>query len=225
MKYKFSRIEKYIIWETHEQKCFWCGVPLSLKTQSIDHIIPESMQDKIEQIKIDYDLPGNFVINGFCNWVPAHNNCNSKKGFELFTPSPVFLAILNDVVKNSIPAQKSYTKLKNQTDIEVALEKLLILVEEEKTTEEKIIQSLGYQLFKDEQIKELGLEIPSNWKVENVDLVKNIVTVSNGGQYGRTIIPPKDGYNPWWFCKHCGYYGPWSGSMCLSCGHFNDPND
>lgn len=218
-------MEKFIIWQTHDKRCYWCGEPMSLKTQSIDHIIPEDMEDKLEIIKTEYHLPGNFVINGFCNWVPAHNNCNSKKGFELFIPSPVFLAILNNVVKKSIPAYKSFVKLRNEMKAEETLEKLLVLVDEGKISEEEVLQKFGYEIFKDKKIDELGLEIPpGEWKVISVDDFSGIVEVSNGKFSGRTIIPPSDHYNPWWVCPVCRYYGPWSGSKCLSCGQQSDPN-
>lgn len=225
MKYKFSLIEKYIVWITHDKKCYWCGEPLSFKTQSIDHLIPECFEDNLEQIISDYSLPSNFVINGFCNWVPAHNNCNSKKGFQLFTLSPVFLAILNDVVKKSIPAQNSYIKLKQESKAEETLIKLLVLVEEDKISDRIIIEKLGYIMFEDKKIKDLGLQIPKCWKVESYDPIKNIVTVFNGVQYAKTIVPPEGDYNPWWYCCNCDSYGPWSGSKCLGCGYLNDPND
>ena len=225
MKYKFSRIERYIIWKTHDQACYWCGEPISLKTSSIDHIIPEDLESDIDRIKKEYSLPANFNINDFCNWVPAHNNCNSKKGFELFKPSPVFLAILNDVIKKSINACKDFKTLKDNLKAEKELEKILVLVEEDIITDKEIIEKLGYKVFEDEKVEELGLEIPPGWKVDSVDTRKNVVTVSWGNQSGLTIIPPKDHHNPWWFCNKCGYYGPWNGSQCLTCGHFNDPND
>lgn len=225
MKYKFNRLERYIVWKTHDNACYWCGEPLSLKTCSIDHVIPEDSEDDIEKIKKDYELPANFVINGFCNWVPAHNNCNSKKGFELFKPSSVFLAILNDIIKKSIPAQQSYERLKNQNKIDDAIGKLTSIMEKDNISEKEIIEQLGYKIFEDEKIVDLGLQIPKGWKIIDIDKKKEIVTVSDGTAVGRTIIPPLDGDNPWWFCRHCGYYGPWTGSMCLTCGHYNDPND
>lgn len=97
MKYRFSSIEKYIVWKAHDCLCYWCGEPLSLKTCSVDHVIPESLEAELEKIKNDYSLPDFFTINDFCNWVPSHNSCNSKKSFKLFNPSPVFLAIMNNV--------------------------------------------------------------------------------------------------------------------------------
>ena len=161
MKYRFSKIERFIIWKTHDQACYWCGEPISLKTSSIDHIIPEDVEHDINKIKTDYGLPPNFTINDFCNWVPAHNNCNSRKGFELFKPSPVFLAILNDVIKKSIHAKKDFSNLKNNVKVEKELEKLLALVDDELITEEEIIKKLGYKIFEDEKVIELGLGIPA----------------------------------------------------------------
>jgi hypothetical protein len=148
MKYKFSRIERYIIWKTHDQACYWCGEPISLKTSSIDHIIPKDLESDIDRIKKEYSLPANFNINDFCNWIPAHNNCNSKKGFELFKPSPVFLAILNDVIKKSINACKDFKTLKDNLKAEKELEKILVLVEEDIITDKEIIEKLGYKVLK-----------------------------------------------------------------------------
>lgn len=112
-KYRFNNLEKFVVWKGYECKCFWCGEPLEFKNTSIDQVIPESLLEtigKFEQIKLLYKLPGEFEINNFENWVPAHANCNSRKNKKIFSNSPVMLMVLDQIVKNAEKIKGQYEK-------------------------------------------------------------------------------------------------------------------
>lgn len=113
-KYKFNSAEKYTIWHTHGFKCYWCGEPLELMNLSIDHLLPESLKDKpdeFQRTKTHYLLPATFKINDFCNWVPTHSNCNSRKSKSIFSNSPAFLLFITAVTAKSDQTRHDYQKL------------------------------------------------------------------------------------------------------------------
>lgn len=108
-KHKFTIAERFAIWRVHGQKCFYCEQPLSFKEVTIDHVIPEHISDDIEQlqaIKIQYGLPGDFSINDYCNWVPAHSFCNRDKGTAVYPAAPAFIMILEIVRRRGKQARK-----------------------------------------------------------------------------------------------------------------------
>ena len=82
-KRRFSYPERYAVWHTKERRCWWCREPLRLVEVTVDHVLPESLlddKDKLEAILVEYDLPKDFNINGYENWLPCHNHCNQSKG-------------------------------------------------------------------------------------------------------------------------------------------------
>ena len=82
-KRRFSYAERYAVWLCHGPKCSWCGKPLQLIETTIDHQLPESLlYDEARRAAVfeEYGLPKDFNINGYENWLPAHNHCNQAKG-------------------------------------------------------------------------------------------------------------------------------------------------
>ena len=82
-KKRFSYSERYAVWYTNEQRCWWCKEPLRLVEVTVDHVLPESLlddRDKRETILVEYGLPKDFNINGHENWLPCHHHCNQSKG-------------------------------------------------------------------------------------------------------------------------------------------------
>ncbi len=103
-KYDFSAAESFGVWHAFDGLCFWCGAPVPFQDVTVDHVVPESVGDdegKVTSIKVMYGLADNFSVNAFLNWVPAHGKCNQRKRQDLFSPSPVMLAILARVAKRA----------------------------------------------------------------------------------------------------------------------------
>jgi hypothetical protein len=64
------------------------------------------------------------------------------------------------------------------------------------------------ELEKDEELR-----VPDHWKI--VSKEGNMATVTDGERQGRT---PIKNHGDDFKCFQCGYYGPWSGVLCLTCG-------
>jgi hypothetical protein len=80
-KHQFTPSERVAVLIYH-RRCFWCGEPLRLRELSVDHVIPEHLQEKPEELARlleHFGLPDSFRINDYCNWVPSHDRCNKEK--------------------------------------------------------------------------------------------------------------------------------------------------
>lgn len=227
-KYKFNPGEKFGVWKTLDGKCFWCGVPTPYDQITIDHIIPEYLNNdpyKLKEIKVNYKLNENFEINNFYNWVPAHSMCNSKKGFTLYENSPVFLAILDKVSKGAKKAKETSLKILKSHKIGALLAKLESVIESGDITKAELAELK--ELFKVEKYTPLEPKndikwiLNSSWSITREE--GNIAFATNGKQTG--LIPGKGNYDYSWVCPTCGNCGPWNGVICLSCGSMSDPND
>jgi len=59
-KHTFTPAERFAVFRAHNGICFWCKEPIIFADVTIDHIIPEKLQDneeKLEQVKSEYSLP------------------------------------------------------------------------------------------------------------------------------------------------------------------------
>jgi len=123
-KYKFSQIERFVIWKTYNYLCFYCGRNLKWKDLTIDHLFPECLLDNHRgfiTIKKVYSLKNDFCINDFVNWVPAHDACNNKKGDFI----PRYSTNFATVNKLANVARITYNKLLEQRAKDEVLAKIL----------------------------------------------------------------------------------------------------
>lgn len=81
---KFDKIVRSALWNIYDNSCFYCGKPLDWDDLHIDHIIPESFNYKMKNIKLEYGLDDDFDVNVIYNLVPVHSHCNLRKSDELF---------------------------------------------------------------------------------------------------------------------------------------------
>jgi 5-methylcytosine-specific restriction endonuclease McrA len=224
-KYKFKQSERFAVWKTHGKKCFWCAEPLSLQETTVDHVLPESLLDKEEdlsRVKLLFGLGDKFNINGFENWVPAHQQCNGAKRDTIFKASEVMLAILERVAAKAPNALKHQKRIEENERIGEALSKVQVLYDENKITKEDLIA-----IFSDsddqehklaDELEKLILRVDPSWQIVSVD--NDMATVTDGRVAGRT--PVGNDVHPSWGCPNCGAYGPWSGARCLTCGMLSD---
>lgn len=220
-KYAFSKAQRYALWRIYNGNCFWCGEPIRYRDVTIDHVIPESIgdnQDELIRIKTMYSLPQEFQINDYCNWVPCHGTCNSSKKDSIFKASPAMIKILEGIEKQAKKAAQIENKVIREKKIDTILGKLDALVENEAISGDEIVE-----LFMDSEEAEIKLlaqidqhikRVSDNWTV--VELNNDIATVTDGKVIGRTPVGKDAHYT--WECPFCRSYGPWSGTLCLSCG-------
>ena len=220
-KYNFSKAKRYALWKIHDGKCFWCGEPIRYRDVTIDHVIPESLADKpdeLARIKTLYSLPNAFQINDYCNWVPCHGTCNSSKKDKIFKASPAMVKILEGIEKQSEGAAQIEQKVTNDKKFDDILGRLDALVEKDAISNTELVELFSDS--KEEEKKLLGQidqhikRVSDVWTV--VKLNNDVATVTDGAVIGRTPIGKDVHYT--WECPFCKSYGPWSGVLCLSCG-------
>ncbi len=224
-KYKFKQSERFAVWKTHGEKCFWCAEPLCLQETTVDHVLPETLlskDDELSRIKLLFGLSDSFDINSYENWVPAHQHCNGAKRDTIFKASEVMLAILERVSAKAQNAVNHQERIENNRRVGEALTKVQVLYDENKIKKEDLIAIFSDNDTEEkklsEKLEELILRVDPSWEIVSVS--NEMATVTDGRFAGRTPVG-KD-VHPSWACPNCSAYGPWSGARCLSCGVLSD---
>ncbi len=100
---KFSDIERRAYWEAHNRRCVYCSEPLRFRELFIDHIIPQSLLVKSDELSRLFDQIGvsaTFDITSEFNLVPSCNRCNTTKAAKLFE-APRLILIL-EIAKSKV---------------------------------------------------------------------------------------------------------------------------
>ncbi len=228
-KHKFTFQQKFAVWKFYGPQCYWCGEPLRLQETTIDHLVPEYLlENKDEYCKVArlYGLSADFKINSYSNWIPCHSHCNSSKNDRILTPTPMIQAILEKLIRNEKELEIIEQRISRDAKKDKILAKIMVALENEEISKEEIDEIfIGAETSSDEDIHTLYQEVKTHldpkWKV--VHLSGNIATVTNGKFAGAT--PISDHPDSSWLCPNCGFYGPWNGVRCMTCGQISDPND
>jgi hypothetical protein len=59
-KHKFLYAERYAVWQYHDCICYWCSEPLRLQETTIDHFIPEYLEQhptQLDEVRTLFKLP------------------------------------------------------------------------------------------------------------------------------------------------------------------------
>ena len=218
-KYRFKIEEKFALWEVYSHICPWCHELIAPEDLTIDHIIPEHLSDKPDELyalKKEFSLPDEFAINDFANWVPCHSKCNQKKGAIVYDRSPALIRFLSEARRKARDAKAKAASIVKQLQrdkilgkLEAALEYGSLSIEDVQTVISKayLLEDGAY------------LRIEDDWTVWSVD-GDDIALVVRGRHSGRT---PVKNHHSSWRCSRCGEYGPWQGNRCLSCGNSELP--
>ena len=225
-KHRFTISERYAIWETYNHQCFFCGEPLSFKDTTIDHLFPETLLEKpeeLETIKAKYSLPSNFEINNFCNWVPTHQICNGKKSTSIIRDSPMFLLSVEKVQEKSLYVKKKYDNTNKFKKTDKIIARLLTDLANGNISNDDLLKlsestSIFYFNKPDINVHELYY-LPEGWKIMSINRETKSLRVTNGKIAGN--IPIEHSPHPSWLCPTCFKYGPWEGSRCCNCGHYH----
>jgi 5-methylcytosine-specific restriction endonuclease McrA len=137
-KRKFSYSERAAIWQVHGPRCGVCHEPLSLLDTTIDHFLPERLQDDEPKLRATLEawgLPLTFDVNNFENWFPAHSICNSIKSGRVFEFSPLLLLEIRKNIERAPRAAKRARQLSSNVAKEKVLATLFVGLEN---------RSLGY---------------------------------------------------------------------------------
>ena len=111
-KYNFKPAEKYAVWHAYNKCCHICEEPITFKALTIDHIIPESLEnsDDLIQLLNYYNLPENYKINSFQNWAPSCAKCNGRKSVKVLNKSPGLLFLFDRAKKRGEDARKFHER-------------------------------------------------------------------------------------------------------------------
>lgn len=113
--YRFTLSQRTAIHRAYDEKCFYCGKLLTWRELTIDHVLPERLlgdPEGLRRIRVEYELDSNFPnfsINDYCNWVPAHSDCNSRKGADIY-PKKATLFFLREVQKRLPRVEKELSR-------------------------------------------------------------------------------------------------------------------
>jgi hypothetical protein len=122
-----SAVERIAIWTAHSKRCAYCEGPLKYTDLEIDHIIPQSLRKRPQELQnllAQLSLQANFDLDSLENLLPAHGDCNFRKKARVYSRANTrfFLEIAQGklgTIRGLIP----------QIEIESSREKLLALVE------------------------------------------------------------------------------------------------
>lgn len=123
-KYNFNSSERFAIFITHGEKCYLCNEPITLKTMEVDHLIPESLLNRPEDLWSvlgKLGLPTDFDVNSFANWLPACGPCNNTKKDHIFRPSLILQRHLEQAAAKVSDAERLASEVVTQRKIANAL--------------------------------------------------------------------------------------------------------
>jgi hypothetical protein len=169
-KHRFTYAQKYSLWRAYDMKCFYCGMPLDFHNLTVDHVIPEYLEnnpDELARILMEYEIKKDFPdfsINDYSNWVPSDGpHCNFRKGKSIF-PKAFTLFSLNRIQKNLPKVAIEIARLaKNRNETRI-LSQLGLALEAGETSEKEVLDFLNH--LKIEQIKEEPLVITFGLKIK-----------------------------------------------------------
>jgi hypothetical protein len=226
-KHTFTTLERFAIFSHHGGQCFWCTEPLRLREMTVDHVIPENLQEKpddLARLLAHYGLPDCFRINDYCNWVPCHDRCNKEKTGKPLPASPMTQHILHSLYKKAGMVREVEERLRKGKRADKLLGMVSVALESEEFVPAEL-EELLLEAREGEQFSRIRTQISAalsgRWYVVSIE--DDLATVTNGIQWGVTPVSTKASAS--WTCPACGNLGPWNGVMCLSCGQRSDPFD
>ncbi|RKP43342.1 hypothetical protein [Trinickia fusca] len=220
--YKFSQAERFAIYSTHGEKCYLCGKPLNLKTMEVDHIIPESLLAKPKELQAaleDFELPSEFDLNSFDNWLPACNPCNSTKNDLVFVPTLKIQVLLQHTSAKADDARKLAKEIVSKRKIANALN-VLERARDDGKLDDDVIETLKEFISRHRQPKLAGKPILLTPFLEIITERDGIQLVR--GPYGVGGRPAIRDTHSSFSCPNCGSIAAWNGARCVICGEMSD---
>ncbi|MCT7994089.1 HNH endonuclease [Laspinema olomoucense] len=105
---KLNPWQRQAIFEQWGGKCAYCDKMLHWDEFEIDHIIPKSKKNELDEIKQKYDLPSEFDLNSYDNLTVSCTRCNKKKSDKIL---PIFISTVADAQSKSPKIEKKVIKL------------------------------------------------------------------------------------------------------------------
>ena len=137
-EYSFSDSQRLAVWTVHDEKCWLCDVPIPLNTAEVDHIIPEQLlsdPDELNETIWLFDLPSDFGLDDYENWLPCCRRCNSKKANHVFRPTPLIQLWLEKAAAKKAACQAAVQELRSDMSFSGSL-KVMQAAEQERLPKE-----------------------------------------------------------------------------------------
>ena len=112
----FPTSKRAAIWRAHECRCVYCTELVTFADLDIDHIIPDHLKEKPEQLAEllnEYGLNNDFDVDGLLNLVPSHRHCNLQKRGQVL-PKSRALHFLSIAESKYYKASKIESELREQ---------------------------------------------------------------------------------------------------------------
>jgi 5-methylcytosine-specific restriction endonuclease McrA len=238
-KHVFSPDERFIVYLADGGKCFWCGQPLIFRDVQVDHVFPKNLLEKnetLQQIKTDYALGEDFKINGFENWVTCHQGCNLRKSDSILPNAPRTLFTVNQLRARAPKLEAEQKKFVSRRRAGEILGQMACALTTGSLTQADVMEIMvdvpmasGSAEVKIQLTEHTELIVPNSpaafstsqgWKIHSV--TGNIAHVHDGIVGG--MIPNVANPHESWRCSQCGFFGPWDGIICRTCGNREEPD-
>ncbi len=229
-KKDFSTAESVAVWLAYEGMCVLCETPITdLRSLTIDHVLPERLQDAAEEfeaVRKLYNLPDDYDLNDFGNWVPAHPRCNSRKGKLILEGQQAMGMILARAKRKGEESRQIYARLKRGRRFASVLATLDSQIRANAPTIDQMVV-LRALLDRAEEAAPPEAQLlvdPARWKVLRIR-PWGLAEVTDGTLTGDTPTrTAAEDIRERWLCENCGNHGPFHIDVdtcvftCLSCG-------
>lgn len=157
-KRHFKWSERYAVWLHWGPRCYWCAKPLDIRIAENDHFMPEylaSDQEAFAQVRKDYELPDEFSINDYCNWLPCHPWCNRSKSKTLPPRTFQTAETLRRLARDSRKVRLKEEKVRKDVDTSKLIGQLAVWLENKVLKPEEVDAVVGE--FRAAKAEELSL--------------------------------------------------------------------
>ena len=219
---QFTDAERYAIFTVHGERCYMCGEPLDLLSMEVDHIIPSSLgaePDELRRVIEAFNLPADFELESFENWLPACERCNNRKRALVFKPTPIVQVELQKAADKAAKTKEMAERRVNDRQVANAWSRIRAAIERggvNAELENDIKEFLGFHVSaRDEETAGEPIRLGPGVEVLSDDGRIRIVR----GPYGIGGGPSSP--SPHVRCPSCGH-AAWSGARCVMCGEMDD---
>ena len=146
-KQRFSHCDRQAFWEAYERRCAYCSEAIRLVDLVIDHVIPESLLDKPQElasVRAEYGL-GDLDLQSDLNFVPACSRCNAQKSDNLY-PSGRTMIILGTAKERASRVSLLRARLRQEPKTDKLLAGVGIAIETGTLTRSELQQLCDYHV-------------------------------------------------------------------------------
>lgn len=223
-KYRFKPSERHAVFTVHGEICYLCRKPIDMVTFQVDHIIPESLEskpDELQRVLESYALDESFNLNSFENWMPACAPCNNQKRETTFDAVPIFAVSLKKANEKADEARQIEKDVRSNQQIARAVGTLEAALEKGDLGKAYVERLLPLLQYLEPHRAPANIDTPLRVSpiLEVLSRDGRVVTVKGPYGVGAGLEDP-----PNYGGIRCGVCGnsAWNGNRCVICGAQGD---